>query len=100
MSLENVEKFTEFLKTNEALTTQIQEADSPEKFTELAVKLGADNDFTFTPQDVASFLTQKKMESEFSDQDLEAVAGGKGGCGFNTRLSFCAVKTECWGSVC
>ena len=100
MSLENVESFIEFLKTNEALATQIKEVDSTEKFTELSVKLGGENGFTFTPQEVGTFLAQKKMETEFSDQDLEAIAGGKGGCPLGTRFTICVLRTGCFDSKC
>lgn len=47
-----------------------------------AIKLGADNGYSFTEDEVKSFLTEHAMasqsgaEGELSEADLEAVAGG------------------------
>lgn len=99
MSIENVEKFYEEIQKRTELSDQLKNADSLDSFIELAVKLGADNGFTFTPQDVAEVLEQKKTEVELSSQDLEAVAGGKGEC-YARTISLGVFRPLCFESVC
>ena len=104
MSVENVEKFyTEAVQSNVQLKEQLNGAETPDSFVQQTVQLGQENGYTFTSKDVVAFLSQKKTEasSGLSDQDLEAVAGGKGGsCPFGTKLTTCFTVSGCWESVC
>ena len=103
MSVENVAKFYEdVLQNNDQMIGRLQGAESPEAFAQMSVQLGQENGYNFTARDVVAFLSQKKIsEGTLNDQDLEAVAGGKGGsCPANTRLTVCFTVSGCWGSVC
>lgn len=75
----------------------------------MAVRLGQENGYTFTAEEVKAFINQKSQEAnpELSEQELEAVAGGKykydptTPCPGNTDISvFCVGITGCSGSVC
>ena len=74
----------------------------------MAVRLGQENGYTFTAEDVKAFINLKSQEAnpELSAQELEAVAGGKSQsdastpCPVSTKVTFCALVTSCWGSVC
>ena len=105
MSVESLRKFyEEVLQSNAELAEQLKRAESLESFIQQTVQLGQENGYTFTSKDVVAFLSQKKTEasSGLSNQDLEAVAGGKGGsCPLDTRIgTYCSTVSSCWESVC
>lgn len=79
MSQANVEQFYKLVQNNEQLQEQLKAAVNKESFIELAVKLGQENGYTFTGQDIEAFLNQKSQEGaeELSDLELESVAGGQ-----------------------
>jgi predicted ribosomally synthesized peptide with nif11-like leader len=78
MSKEAVEQLLEAASKNTALQQKLEAAPGfPE-----AVKIGADNGYSFTEEDAKivlqerGILTEDGAEGELSEQALEAVAGG------------------------
>ena len=104
----NLEQFYNLVQNSQELQEQLGAAENEESFNEMAVRLGQENGYTFTAEDVEAFLTQKKEEAnpELSEQELEAVAGGKSKydpstpCPKDTDWSFCLAISGCIGSVC
>lgn len=80
MSVEDVEKFySERLQNNQQLVERLKGVESNESFYQQTAQLGQEDGYTFTSEDVKAFLSQKQSErAGMSDQDLEAIAGGKG----------------------
>jgi len=61
------------------------------------------NSYSFTADEAEAFISQKAQEgnAELSDQELEAVAGGKERtCPLDTRVTFCVMISSCIGSKC
>ena len=79
MSIENVQKFYEELKSNKALADEIKarsEHLGPEdakKAFELAVEFGKEKGFDFTIEELVAF---EKQAQELSPEELEAVNAG------------------------
>jgi predicted ribosomally synthesized peptide with nif11-like leader len=99
--MSNLEQFYTFVQTNQQLQDQLGAAKDKESFNELAVQLGQENGYTFSVKDVDAFLNQKSQEenAELSNEELEAVAGGKPCPGALTTI--CTITSECWpGSLC
>ena len=98
--MSNLEQFYSFVQTNQQLQEQLGAAKDRESFNELAVQLGQENGYTFSAQDVDAFINQKSQEenAELSNEELEAVAGGKPCPGPLTTV--CGLTSECWGSFC
>ncbi|MEH1840696.1 MAG: Nif11-like leader peptide family natural product precursor [Nostoc sp.] len=102
MSKENLEQFYIFVENNQQLQEQLGQAENPQSFYEKAVQLGQENGYSFTVQEAEDFISQKAQQgnAELSDQQLEAVAGGKGGCPLDTKFTFCLLISSCLGSKC
>jgi predicted ribosomally synthesized peptide with nif11-like leader len=107
--MSNLEQFYNLVQNSQELQEQLGAAESEESFNEMAVRLGQENGYTFTAEDVKAFLNQKSQEAnpELSEQELEAVAGGKdkydpsGQCPFDTKVTFCIGITGCvFGTKC
>jgi predicted ribosomally synthesized peptide with nif11-like leader len=108
--MSNLEQFYNLVQNSQELQQQLGSVESEESFNEMAVRLGQENGYTFTAEDVKAFLTQKKEEadSELSAQELEAVAGGKskiydpkGQCPLDTKVTGCLLITGClFGTKC
>jgi predicted ribosomally synthesized peptide with nif11-like leader len=98
--MSNLEQFYTFVQNNQELQEQLGATEDRESFNELAVQLGQKNGYTFTVKDVDTFINQKTQEenAELSDQELEAVAGGKECPGPLTTI--CVIRSKCWGSAC
>jgi predicted ribosomally synthesized peptide with nif11-like leader len=99
--MSNLEQFYTFVQTNQQLQEQLGAAKDRESFNELAVQLGQENGYTFSVKDVDAFLNQKSQEAnaELSNEELEAVAGGKDCPGPLTTV--CFTITDCWtNSLC
>jgi len=99
--MSNLEQFYTFVQTNQQLQEQLGAAKDRESFNELAVQLGQENGYTFSVNDVDAFLNQKSQEenAELSNEELEAVAGGKPCPGIISTI--CVQTSECWpGSLC
>ena len=99
---DNLENFYTFIQNNQQLQEQLAAAPDQESFTEMAVRLGKENGYTFTAEDVNNFINQKRQEAnnaELSIEDLQAVAGGKS-CPLDTRFTACFLVSGCWGSKC
>ncbi|WP_287639000.1 MULTISPECIES: hypothetical protein, partial [unclassified Microcystis] len=58
-------------------------------FVETAVRLGQENGCNFTLDEANEFLNTKKGDAELSEQELEAVAGGRRGC--NNTIIICRI---------
>ncbi|PSB57661.1 Nif11-like leader peptide family natural product precursor [Chamaesiphon polymorphus CCALA 037] len=97
MSRANVEGFYRFVEGNEQIQSQLKAAGSKEKFLEMAVQIGQENGYTFNAETVEEYLasTQQVPDAELSEEQLEAVAGGRA-----KGFTFCVTKSKCWGSVC
>jgi len=81
----NLEQFYNLVQNSQELQEQLGAAENEESFNEMAVRLGQENGYTFTAEDVKAFINQKKGEAnpELSEQELEAVAGGNIKCDFS-----------------
>lgn len=104
MSKQNLEQFYTLIQSNQELQAQLGAADNQGSFAETAARLGQENGYSFTSEDVNAFINQKRdgVNAELSEEDLEAVAGGKRDrtCPADTRVTFCVAISACWGSVC
>jgi len=99
--MSNLEQFYTFVQNNQQLQDQLGAAKDKESFNELAVQLGQENGYTFSVKDVDAFLNQKSQEenAELSNEELEAVAGGKECPGALSTV--CVLTSKCWpGSLC
>ncbi|BAY36665.1 hypothetical protein NIES2111_09960 [Nostoc sp. NIES-2111] len=103
MNNSNLQNFYTLIQNSQELQAQLGAADSPESFSETAVRLGEENGYSFTTEDVNTFISQQRSRAnaELSEADLEAVAGGKRReCPSDTRFTFCVFVSSCWGSAC
>ncbi|WP_427158664.1 Nif11-like leader peptide family RiPP precursor [Aliinostoc sp. HNIBRCY26] len=103
MNNQNLYQFYTLIQNSQELQAQLGAAESPETFAETAVRLGEENGYSFTTEDVNAFVSQQasRANADLSEADLEAVAGGKAHtCPIDTRFTFCVFISECWGSVC
>ena len=67
-------------------------AEDRDSFVETAVRLGQENGCNFTLDEANEFLNAKKGDAELSEQELEAVAGGRRRpCNLGTRLTVCII---------
>lgn len=96
MSTENIEKFYALAYQNPALVEGLKAVTDREAYTKLAIELGAANGYDFNAAEVAAWTAEKAATiaaGELDDQQLEAVAGGKGdpfvavGSALNTAYS-------------
>ncbi len=81
MSIENIEKFYAMAFKNPSMVEGLKTDGDPERFATLAVELGAANGCIFTTEEVGEWTKVKAValqKNELDDQQLEAVAGGKG----------------------
>lgn len=81
MSTENIEKFYALAYQNPALVEGLKAVTEVEAYTKLAIELGAANGCDFNAAEVAAWTAAKAAAisaGELDDQQLEAVAGGKG----------------------
>ncbi|MBW4562721.1 MAG: Nif11-like leader peptide family natural product precursor [Mojavia pulchra JT2-VF2] len=101
MSKQNVEQFYIVVENNQQLQEQLGQADNPQSFYDMAARLGQENGYSFTAQEAEDFTNQRVQQgnAELSDQNLEAVAGGRS-CPMDTRFTFCVFISSCWGSKC
>jgi predicted ribosomally synthesized peptide with nif11-like leader len=103
MSKANLEQFYIMVQNSEELQQQLGAIQDSQIFNETAARLGQENGYSFTADEVDAFLNEKKEQTnaELSDRELEAVAGGKGrSCPLDTRVTFCVFVSSCWGSKC
>ena len=84
MSQPDVERFYEIARNSEELQAMLGAAEDRDSFVETAVRLGQENGCNFTLDEANEFLNTKKGDAELSEQELEAVAGGRRG-----RLRLC-----------
>lgn len=99
--MSNLEQFYTFVQNNQQLQEQLGAAKDRESFNELAVQVGQENGYTFSVKDVDAYINQKSQEenAELSNEELEAVAGGKPCPGVATTI--CLTITDCWtNSLC
>ena len=82
MSQPDVERFYEIARNSEELQSLLGAAEDRDSFVETAVRLGQENGCNFTLEEANEFLSIEKGDVELSEQELEAVAGGRLGiCG-------------------
>jgi predicted ribosomally synthesized peptide with nif11-like leader len=76
--MSNLEQFYNLVQNSQELQEQLGAVETEESFNEMAVRLGQENGYTFTAEDVKAFINLKSQEAnpELSEQELEAVAGG------------------------
>jgi predicted ribosomally synthesized peptide with nif11-like leader len=76
--MSNLEQFYNLVQNSQELQEQLGAVENEESFNERAVRLGQENGYTFTAEDVKVFINLKSQEAnpELSEQELEAVAGG------------------------
>ncbi|MCA2607556.1 Nif11-like leader peptide family RiPP precursor [Microcystis sp. M26BS1] len=102
MSQPDVERFYEIARNSEELQAMLGAAEDRDSFVETAVRLGQENGCNFTLDEAHEFLNTKKGDAELSEQELEAVAGGRRRpCNLGTRLTVCIiVSRNCWVATC
>ncbi|WP_427158666.1 Nif11-like leader peptide family RiPP precursor [Aliinostoc sp. HNIBRCY26] len=103
MSNQNLHRFYSLIQNSQELQAQLGAADTPETFAETAVRLGEENGYSFTTEDVNAFISQQasRPNAELSEADLETVAGGKRLSDiFGSRFTFCIMISECSGTIC
>ncbi|NJK66420.1 MAG: Nif11-like leader peptide family natural product precursor [Microcoleus sp. SU_5_3] len=84
MSVESVNQLYQEVMQESALLQQFQAAPDRESLANLAVEVGQQNGYSFTIDEVKQALAAQSAASEaeeLTDEQLEAVAGGKGGRG-------------------
>ncbi|MCA2508102.1 MAG: Nif11-like leader peptide family RiPP precursor [Microcystis sp. M54BS1] len=86
MSQPDVERFYEIARNSEELQAMLGAAEDRDSFVETAVRLGQENGCNFTLDEANEFLNTKKGDVELSEQELEAVAGGRGRLCNNTLI--------------
>ena len=74
MSLENAKKLVSALKDSEELKKKFQDA-GEEGFESLAANEG----YACTTEEMKDAIKEMASELELSDEDLDKIAGGKGG---------------------
>ncbi len=85
MSIENVNQFYHVVLQDSELQQQFQGVTDEASLVNLAVKLGQQHGYDFTPEEVtqavalATSPTETTSIVELADEQLEAVAGGKSG---------------------
>jgi predicted ribosomally synthesized peptide with nif11-like leader len=104
MSQQSLEQFYQIIKNSEELQRELAKTQDKTSFNELAAKLGQDNGYTFTPEEVDTFVSERinNASVELQDEELELVAGAKKPktCPLNTRFTVCFIRSGCWGSRC
>lgn len=84
MAIENVEKFEELLRNDEALKAKLDEAvaafkggieDNAAAFASIACPLAEEVGLPFTAEDVEAFFSSRELDTD----ELDAVAGGDWG---------------------
>jgi predicted ribosomally synthesized peptide with nif11-like leader len=102
MSKANLEQFYIMVQNSEELQQQLGAIKDSKTFNETAARLGQENGYSFTADEVDAFLNDKIQQNnaELSDRELEAVAGGKRTCPVDTRVTFCIIISKCLGSKC
>ena len=106
--MSNLEQFYNLVQNSQELQQQLGSAENEESFNEMAVRLGQENGYTFTAEDVKAFINQKSQEAnpELSEQELEAVAGGNNKydpserCPMDTVSRTCYVISGCYNTIC
>ena len=106
--MSNLEQFYNLVQNSQELQQQLGSVENEESFNEMAVRLGQENGYTFTAEDVKTFINLKSQEgnAELSEQELEAVAGGKkkyditAPCPGKTKFTFCLGISGCIASKC
>jgi predicted ribosomally synthesized peptide with nif11-like leader len=89
MSQPDVERFYEIARNSEELQAMLGAAEDRNSFVETAVRLGQENGCNFTLDEANEFLNTKKGDAELSEQELEAVAGGRRGRLCNNTIIIC-----------
>ncbi len=102
MSQPDIERFYQIAQNSEELQELLGQAEDRDSFVGTAVRLGQENGCNFTIEEANEFLNTKKGDAELSEQELEAVAGGRRRrCNLNTRLTVCfIVSRNCWIATC
>jgi predicted ribosomally synthesized peptide with nif11-like leader len=80
MSVETVNQFYQEVMQEPALLQQFQSAPDRESLANMAVEVGLQNGYSFTVEEVKQALAAQSAASEageLSEEQLEAVAGGK-----------------------
>ncbi|HAA33514.1 MAG TPA: Nif11-like leader peptide family natural product precursor [Cyanobacteria bacterium UBA8553] len=81
MSVKSIEQFYQEVMQEPALLEQFQAAPDQESLVNIAVEVGQQKGYSFTTSEVEQALVAQNAVSEageLSDEQLEAVAGGKG----------------------
>ncbi|MBW4511289.1 MAG: Nif11-like leader peptide family RiPP precursor [Scytonematopsis contorta HA4267-MV1] len=101
MSNNNIEQFYNLVQNSPELQEQLGTAENQQSFYEMASQLGSENGYSFSAGEAETFMTQRSLSgnSELSDEELEAVAGGKKKC-LGRFTTVCFISKQCWGSVC
>jgi len=84
MSIESAQAYVERLSSDEEFARKVAAIETREERAEMARSEG----FDFTPEEL------QKVTTELSDEELDAVAGGWGGCGVTHESEACSRGCE------
>jgi len=89
MNASAIEEFKEKVLASSELQSKFSEAGSVEEFVEITVRVGAENGYSFSTEEVRLLLDSQQDDSQLSEQDLTAVAGGYVSFGSSTLCGYC-----------
>lgn len=89
MSTASIEEFKQKVLASADLQSQFNNAGSADEFIEIAVRIGAENGYSFTPEDVRLLLDSEQEDVQLSQEDLSSVAGGYVSYGDSILCGYC-----------
>jgi len=90
MSKAEIERFVSDLKSNPELLAKVQEGAAG---VGSVVQIAKDSGYDISPDEAKEYI-QEQAGKSLSDDQLDAVAGGKGGSSTSTVTQVAAVQTE------
>jgi predicted ribosomally synthesized peptide with nif11-like leader len=93
MNASAIEEFKEKVLASSELQSKFSEAGSVEEFVEITVRVGAENGYSFSTEDVRLLLESQQDDSQLSEQDLTAVAGGAISYGNSIFCGYCGPRS-------
>jgi predicted ribosomally synthesized peptide with nif11-like leader len=93
MSAAAIEEFKQKVLASADLQSQFSSAGNVDEFIETAVRIGAENGYSFTSDDVRTLLDSQQEDVQLSQEELSAVAGGYVSYGDSTLCGYCGSKS-------
>lgn len=93
MSAASIEEFKQKVLASTDLQSQFNNAGSVDEFIEIAVRIGTENGYSFTSEDVRLLLDSEQEDVQLSQEDLSAVAGGAVSFGGSILCGYCGSQS-------